>query len=156
MVQTWPQHGPINQTPKRHVPYTKLPQSRKFDSIQSRGNRDILSSSYMSTGVYTVKRTCFKCLCFRQPTSGGVTSRTRSVCLSVCLYVCLQTYSLNSKYLCSLLIELNQTFQTEVTWSKGHVSWVSSLQDHARAMFGQCSGHVLLSSTSRIDRALKF
>ena len=25
---------------------------------------------------------------FRSPTSGGVTSRTRSVCLSVCFYVC--------------------------------------------------------------------
>ena len=42
---------------QRHVPYTKLTQSRKFDSIQSRGNRDILSSSHMSTNRHTNKQT---------------------------------------------------------------------------------------------------
>ena len=34
-------------------------------------------------------------------------------------------------------MELNQTFWIELTWFKGNVFWVSSLWDHARAMFGQ-------------------
>ena len=37
---------------------------------------------------------------FRWPTSGGATSRTRSVCL----FLCVQTSNLNSEYLSSLLM----------------------------------------------------
>ena len=67
--------------------------------------------------------------------SGGVISRTRSICLSVCLYVCLQRYSLNLKYLCFLLMELNQTFWIELTWFKGNV--FLGVQ-----FMGPCQGHV--------------
>ena len=51
---------------------------------------------------------------------------------------------------------LNQTFWAELTWSTGDVLEVSSLWDHARAMGGPYQGHVLASSTSRLDRAMKF
>ena len=40
------------------------------------------------------------------------------------------------------MIELNQTFWTELTWSKRHVYGVTSLWDPAMAMFGPCWGNV--------------